>query len=420
MGQHHTLEQAIALLWPELPTLFGAAWPRASAALPSLLRALEGDASEGAEEEIFALFAASPAALGALTRTAAELTKHAERATRAAPAGRPSGRLERFMIVPVYYGTDREREDAGGRTGYNGLRGTELRLGCAQVAIPDDHRMGSIERPRWWRLEFREDPERHVTITAVEELDRAGFVASARNAAAGGAPEALVFLHGYNVSFDDAVRRTAQVSYDLQFEGLAMLFSWPSAGTLQGYLADEASVRWAQQDFHAFLRLCLSELGLTTVHVIAHSMGNRVLAETLGAPVPVREDDSWARLDQIVFAAPDIDSDTFGQLAAQFHGRAGRSTLYASRKDVALEQSRRFHQYPRAGYSMDGVLVTDGVDAIDASAVDTSLMGHSYFGDNRSLLSDLFQLFRERKGPEGRFGLVAREGPSGRYWEFRP
>ncbi|HYD52831.1 MAG TPA: alpha/beta hydrolase [Gemmatimonadaceae bacterium] len=419
MTPHHTLEQAIARLWPELPAHFGAEWPRVSLVLASLLRALEGDASEDAEEEIYALFASAPAALGALTRAVADLTKHADRAARAVRAA-PAGRLERFMIVPVYYGTDRERDDTEGRAGYSGRRGSALRLGCAQVAIPDDHRMGTIERPRWWRLEFREDPERHVTITAVEELDRARFLASARSDASAGAPEALVFVHGYNVSFDDAVRRAAQVSYDLQFEGLAMLFSWPSAGTLQGYLADEASVRWAQQDFHEFLRLCLSELGLATVHVVAHSMGNRVLAEVLGAPVPVREDDRWARLDQIVFAAPDIDADTFGQLAARFHGRTGRCTLYASREDLALKQSHLFHQYPRAGYCVDGILVAAGVDAIDASAVDTSLMGHSYFGDNRSLLTDLFQLLRERQAPDGRFGLVAREGPTGRYWEFRP
>jgi Alpha/beta hydrolase of unknown function (DUF900) len=98
------------------------------------------------------------------------------------------------------------------------------------------------------------------------------------------------------------------ITYDLHFGRVAMLFSWSSCGTLQGYLTDETNVRWAQNDFPEFLRLSLSQLGLTTVHAVAHSMGNRVLAEILGAAASLREDDSWARFDQIVFAAPDIDT----------------------------------------------------------------------------------------------------------------
>jgi alpha/beta hydrolase family protein DUF900 len=79
------------------------------------------------------------------------------------------------------------------------------------------------------------------------------------------------------------------ITYDLHFGGVAMLFSWSSCGTLQGYLTDETNVRWAQNDFPEFLRLSLSQLGLTTVHAVAHSMGNRVLAEILGAAASLRK-----------------------------------------------------------------------------------------------------------------------------------
>jgi esterase/lipase superfamily enzyme len=420
MTHYSMLQEAIALLWSDLPAHFGDRWPEVDLRLTTLLRALDGDEPEAAEDQLYDLFALSPDALTALNLTVGRLTKGQDRATTKAPAAPGVRRHERYVVVPVLFGTDRRVVHDGGGVTYTGERGLGLTFGCASVSIPDDHRMGAVERPRWWRLEFREDPAHHVVITAVEELDRARFVERGRTAAeACTAREALVFVHGYNVEFDDAMRRAAQVAYDLHFGGVAMLFSWPSCGTLQGYLTDETNIRWAQNDFREFLRLCLSQLGLTSVHVLAHSMGNRVLAETLGDATPVREDDTWARLDQIVFAAPDIDTDTFSQLAALFHGRASRVTLYASPKDLALEQSRRFHGYPRAGDCADGAFLATGVDAIDASAVDSSLMGHSYYGDNRSLLGDLFQLIR-RRGPEQRFGLIPRQGPSGRYWEFRP
>lgn len=415
MSRHASLAEAIADLYPRLPVLFGEVWQSVDVQLTTLLRELEGDNPDDAEDDLFELFGAYPEALAALND---ELGKVALLRTRGGQDGAPR---TRYVVVPVFYGTDRVSADVDGRNAYGGMRGDRLRLGRAEVSIPDDHRMGRVERPRWWRLEFREDPDRHVVIAGVRELAVDAFVDSARCARTSehGA-EALVFVHGYNVDFDDALRRAAQVAYDLHFDGLAMLFSWPSRGNLAGYLTDESSVRWAQGHFREFLTLVASRVGLAAVHVLAHSMGNRLVSEILGEEPPVVADRSWARLEQIVFAAPDIDRDTFRQLSARFHERAARCTLYASSKDVALDQSRHVHGYPRAGDCENGILVTPGIDSIDASAVDTSLMGHSYYGSNRSLLADLFNLFRDRRGPDERFGLLKRQLDTGCYWEFRP
>jgi len=60
----------------------------------------------------------------------------------------------------------------------------------------------------------------------------------ARNCASGhGArkPGVLLFVHGYNVSFEDAARRTGQLAYDLGFEGPTVFFSWPSRGSVTAY-----------------------------------------------------------------------------------------------------------------------------------------------------------------------------------------
>ena len=70
--------------------------------------------------------------------------------------------------------------------------------------------------------------------------------------------------------------------------------------------------------------------------------------------------------------------------------------------DRALALSKRFHDFPRAGESGENLLTLPGVDTIDATAVDTSFLGHSYFADNRVLLHDMFDLIRYEAPPDHR------------------
>jgi esterase/lipase superfamily enzyme len=227
----------------------------------------------------------------------------------------------------------------------------------------------------------------------------------------------LVFIHGYNVSFEDAARRAAQLAYDLEFAGIPMLYSWPSVESVAKYTIDETNVRWSQEHFREFITICRTELAVRTVHLVAHSMGSRLLAETLPNLEYVA---GAAMLRQVVFAAPDIDADTFRQLAAAFQGQAERCTLYASSKDYALQASKAFHGYARAGDSGANLVFAADVDTIDATEVDTSLLGHSFYGDNRSILSDLFTLVRDGYGPAQRFGLREVDRGGITYWAFQP
>lgn len=129
---------------------------------------------------------------------------------------------------------------------------------------------------------------------------------------------------------------------------------------------------------------------------------------------------SAARLRQVVFAAPDIDTATFKDLATAFHEKAERFTLYASSEDKALKASKAIHKYPRAGESGHALVIVGSVDTVDATAVDTSLLGHSYYGDNRSVLADVFQLIQRESPPQERFVLKPKEKYGARYWLFSP
>lgn len=343
------------------------------------------------------------------------------------PALAGAVKYQRCLEVPVLYATDRGPNAVDGvLTGFGGDRG-ELAYGIVRVSVPDDHRLGTLEKPRKWRLRFRARPGRDVTVGSLSPFMADEFVKAAANLAAGSTSrDALVFIHGYRVSFADAARRAAQIAYDLQFPGLPMLYSWPSEARALRYAVDEDNARWSLPHFREFLRLLRDRVGCP-VHVIAHSMGNRVLAEALGAGSGSDQVAHNAEgtadagsLGHMVFAAPDMDAGVFIDLAHSFAQASGRFTLYASSNDRALRLSRRLKKYPRAGQSGKGIVVVSGVDTIDATALDTGLMSHSYYGDHTSIVADIYATIRQGHPPEQRFGLRPVRHPSGQYWAFVP
>jgi esterase/lipase superfamily enzyme len=322
---------------------------------------------------------------------------------------------QEYSVVRIFYGTDRAK--AG--DGYSNRRekSDSLHFGTCDVTLPRDRRLATFESPRWWKFWFSWNPKKHVMLQRIIELPKAAFLAQLQSAVLEAADHsALVFIHGYNVSFEDGARRTAQLSYDLGFDGAPILYSWPSANSLLSYLADEATIDWTKRHLSSFLTDVASTTGAETVHVIAHSMGNRALARILdGLSLPV-----GPLFKQVVLAAPDIDSGEFLQLAEAIQCKARRITLYASSNDKAIKWSKKFHKYPRAGESGPDIVVVPGLDTIDVSKVDTSFLGHSYFAEKRTVISDLFYLIRDGKSPDERHSLEPRTCPRGQYWAFKP
>ena len=327
------------------------------------------------------------------------------------------------VVIPVFYGTDRARgDDDAPKNYYTGERGSPT-FGVARVSVPTkDRNIGELTGPTWWRLEFKPNPTKHVILINIQSLGRDIFIRELRNSLAlADARDALIFVHGYNVTFEDAARRAAQISVDLKFPGRTLLYSWASVADPKWYTVDEDTIDWSRQYFEEFLQLALNEIKARDVHVIAHSMGNRALMNTLERLDSSKLPPGAATLCQVIFAAPDIGRDKFVQLAKSFHGRAQRYTLYASSSDLALKASRAVHGYPRAGEAGSSLVVVDGVDTIDASLVDTSLIGlhHSFFGSERSILSDMFDLIVQRLEPDKRFALQTAGDAGRKYWSYR-
>ena len=328
---------------------------------------------------------------------------------------------QNYGIVRILYATDRRRTNSSRPVDfYSGERGADDRLsyGTCDVSIPRDHRMGVLETPTMWKLELRYDPEKHVTVLNINEKVAGDFFSELQSrVASSAAKQAFVFIHGYNVSFEDAARRTAQLAYDLGFDGAPILYSWPSGACMPCYPADEASVDWTTVHLKSFLQDIAARSGARSVNLIAHSMGNRALTKALQAMASESQRGSLP-FRQVILAAPDIDAGVFQQLAQAIQKTCSKVTLYASSADKALAASTKFHRYPRAGQTSPAVVIVPGIDTIDASALDTGFLGHSYFAENTSILTDIIRLFRFGKSPGERCGMIPNPQTDPQYWVF--
>lgn len=339
-----------------------------------------------------------------------------ERAPAGGPASTPTG-----ATVRVWYATNRVRL-LGRMPAFGTDPASAMSYGYADVGIPRDHRMGELEAPSIWRLEFSQDPAKHVTVLSLEDEREDDFLAQVgKRTSQSPSRQMLVFIHGFNEPFDEAIKRTAQIAYDLAFDGPAMTFSWPSQGSLAplDYTKDERNADVSAAALAAFLVRLRAISDRATIHVIAHSMGNRVLTRALETASGTFE--TGGKLKDLVLMAPDVDAALFRQAAGKIAATAEHVTLYASSQDLALKAAHRVSGYTRAGEGGPAVLVVPGIDTVDASSVETSVfgLGHSYYADNSTILSDVFGLIRGRR-PEERFGLERLTTTVGSYWRFRP
>ncbi len=322
-------------------------------------------------------------------------------------------------VMQVFFATDRQQTGDRHPARQFGAGRGPITYGSCEVSIPREHRMGELESPSLLRLQFRADPNRHVVLLRTELAGREQFFPALSQAiAARGEKSALLFVHGYRVSFEDAARRTGQMAYDLAFAGVPMFYSWPSQGRLSGYMVDETNIEWTQSKLTEFLIDFLEGTEAEHVYLLGHSMGNRALTRAAAAVIANRPDLA-GRLREIILTAPDIDADVFRRdIVPALAAARTPVTLYASSNDEALRMSQRVHGHPRAGDSGDGLVVAAGLETIDASRVDTSFIGHSYYGQGRSTLGDLYYLINQHLRAEGRFGLHPVDSPAGRYWTF--
>lgn len=325
---------------------------------------------------------------------------------------------EKDTIVDVLYGTDRKRnpKKSDWEEYYTGERG-KLQYGVAEVSIPKTHQLGKMERPKlWWE---EETIGKHVLINKLESINEKKFLSFLKSKLHNVTEkDILIFVHGFNVTFASAIRRTAQLSYDLKFKGVPMAYSWPSQGKIGEYMRDESSVQYTVPHLVAFLQKVIVNRGDASIHIIGHSMGTRALTNALKELSYIYQGKHIFK--NIILAAPDIDKDVFQVSFLPYITKTtDMITLYASSDDSALKLSNTLHSGERIGQGGNDVFVYEGLDTIDASGIDTSMLGHSYFAQKEILMTDLKEVITKSLPPAKRKSLIEKLKAKLAYWKFR-
>jgi esterase/lipase superfamily enzyme len=222
---------------------------------------------------------------------------------------------------------------------FSGNRGPELSFAEFMVSIPPEpnRREGEVQWPRsvpgnpatdfvtlkanvidgdqataWLRRTIRQVPQRRV----------------------------LVFIHGFNNRFDDAVFRFAQIVHDAGTPVAPVLFTWPSRGSVLAYGYDRESNTYSRNALETTLRTLASDPSVGEVSILAHSMGNWVTLEAL-RQMAIRDRRVAPKIRHVLLAAPDVDVDLFREAIMDMGKERPGFTLFVSQDDRALAVSRR-------------------------------------------------------------------------------
>jgi esterase/lipase superfamily enzyme len=207
------------------------------------------------------------------------------------------------------------------------------------------------------------------------------------------------------------------MAFDLDFPGAPIFYSWPSQADWYGYKTDKRQIELSVDHIKNFLEELAHRSGAETINLVAHSMGNVGLTAALQE---ISSPKDRPLFNQVVLAAPDVDAEVFKRdIAPNIVSKANRMTLYTSKTDLALIASRFFNQGMRLGDSGPEIVTFPGIETIDATTVDSSLLGHSYYGSNISVLTDVGQLLRNEP-ITGRSYLRRIDVGDAGYWTFDP
>lgn len=258
------------------------------------------------------------------------------------------------------------------------------------ISIPPGHKAGQIELPNWGKA----SPKSHFVVTYERGMGEGEFmseIASHISGRVGADRDVLVFVHGFNTSYDEARLRLAQIVADGRFGGVPVLFTWASASQFLAYEGDKQSATIARDAFVELLANLGKTPGVGRVHVLAHSMGGWLAMETLRQNAIAGNPTLNGRLGEVMLAAPDIDIAVFRQQMARLQG--ARISVFATPDDRALNLSSRLAGLrPRLG-AIDPAKSADraelqrmGVRIYDLSQFSGGFIRHGVYADAPSVI----------------------------------
>lgn len=214
-----------------------------------------------------------------------------------------------------------------------------------------------------------------------------------------GPRDVLLYVHGYNQTFETATLDAARLADGLNFRGDTVLFSWPSRSKLLEYIRDRESALWSRDALEATLDSLLASPNIGRIHIVAHSMGSMVTTEAL-RQIYARYGDLVAnKIGAVVYASPDLDIDGFSASVRRMGRLAAKMTVVSAADDRALAIATRVAGGNRVGSAEKARLEALGLKVVDASGLGWGIINHDLFLTNSQVRQVIRQAIDEAKGP---------------------
>jgi len=352
-----------------------------------------------------------------------------------------------FDCVDLFFGTNRNEEPSEAGQVVFGTRAAGVStLGVVTVTVPIE-RLNMPGSPVKKLSNANQsvtmaDRDEYFAIWGWDEQNPTSFkrlVGAELAAATEYENSALVFVHGFNVTFRSAAFRAAQMKFDMDYDGPTFFFSWPANGSTLEYLSDQDDADISVAPLTDFLQLVRESVGEDTkIYLVAHSMGTRLAAQAINR-LSLIEGSDEPFFERSLFAAGDLDRELFRRWIEPARGLVGELTIYTSSDDKAVSFSR-FLRTPGFGSSGSedvksriglidqnlGPSIFDEAMTIDITDVNTGILSN-FFGVNHAdyvesevTIADLEALLRGAAFmPEARNGNFVRQCFNGRpYWKY--
>ncbi|MCC2097231.1 MAG: alpha/beta hydrolase [Hyphomicrobiales bacterium] len=249
------------------------------------------------------------------------------------------GKLAVTPNVKMLVATTRSRRGATPGELFGGERARRLNFADIHISIPPDSRrkVGEVQ----WPSSLPGDPRTNFVTTYAQVFDQKAALKVFHERLKGTAHgSVLLFVHGYNTRFEEAVYRFAQIVHDSGTKAVPALFTWPSRGQLLAYTYDRESANYSRDALEAVLQAMAKDPAVKEISILAHSMGNWVTMEAL-RQMAIRDKRIAPKIKNVMMAAPDVDIDVFGRQIAEIGQKRPPFTLFVSQDDKALAVSRR-------------------------------------------------------------------------------
>ncbi|OWV80035.1 esterase [Rhizobium sp. R635] len=258
--------------------------------------------------------------------------------------GRPVGVMQAAGSVPpgtskvdLLVATTRAADDNPAVL-FSGERGTGLAVNAVDVSIPPDanRKVGQVQ----WPKRLPADPLKDFVTVSVDPLEgeRAGETWLKTHMPK--SRRVLVFVHGFNNRYEDAVYRFAQIVHDSHADVAPVVFTWPSRASIFDYNYDKESTNYSRDALEELLTRTAANPAVSDVTIMAHSMGTWLTVEAL-RQMAIRNGHVASKINNVILASPDLDVDVFGRQFASLGKDRPHFTIFVSQDDRALALSRR-------------------------------------------------------------------------------